>query len=112
MYEIGPVVLGHTYALCSDDPQKPDAFCSVALISASVHGNCHALSIKISGYDKDSMSVAGDELHSIFEDHRLFLVINVVLNLLLQTVFRQYLSLVACMSEFCVRLLSHAVPRL
>jgi len=46
MYEIGPVVLGHTFVLCSDDPQKPDAFCSVALISASVHGNCHASSNK------------------------------------------------------------------
>lgn len=54
-------------------------FCSVALISASVHGNCHALS----GCVKDSMSVAGDELRSSFWDHDWFLVINVAFNLLL-----------------------------
>ncbi len=47
------------------------------------------------------MAIAGDELHSIFEDHRLSLVINVVFNSLLQVVFRYYLSECLCVRVLC-----------
>lgn len=43
--------------------------------------------------------VAGDKLHPIFEEHWLFLVINAVLKLLLQTAFRHYLSILGTLSD-------------
>ena len=89
-YEPGPVSLWHTCVLCSDEPSVPwfvlfscTNFCFCAWQLPCFTGVCQG--------QYNILSVAGDELHPIFEDHRLFLVINVVLNLL-QPFFRHYFS--------------------